>query len=247
MIIFNKIEDIRKKRGSVAVALIDPDKEHDDKLERMLDLINHSDFDIIFVGGSSIADNLFNSRLQFIKKKSDLPLIIFPGSCDQISKFADAILYLSLISGRNPQFLIEEHVKAAPIIHSLSIEAIPTAYILLDGGNRSSVQIASDTIPIPLEKHEEVLAHSLAGQFLGKIILFLECGSGAIKHASCELLQYIKPHLKIPIIVGGGIRTAESAAILSSSGADYVVIGSKIEELPHKDELYSITKAIHKG
>ena len=174
MIVFNKIEDIRKRRGSVAVALIDPDGKHDDKLIRMLSLINGCDFDIIFVGGSSISDGRFNARLELIKNNSNLPLIIFPGSCDQISRFADAILYLSLISGRNPQFLIDEHVKAAPILHKLSIEPIPTAYILLDGGNRSSVQMVSDTRPIPLEDYEMIFAHSLAGQFLGKNMLFLE-------------------------------------------------------------------------
>ena len=174
-------------------------------------------------------------------------MIIFPGSCKQISQFADAILYLSLISGRNPQFLIDEHVKSAPIIYKFSIETIPTAYILLDGGNKSSVQIASDTKPISLEDHEIILSHSLAGQFLGKLMLFLECGSGAIKHATDEIIQFIKPHIQIPIIVGGGIRTYESANMLTNAGADYVVIGSKIEELPSRKELNNITKAIHKG
>ena len=128
---------------------------------------------------------------------SNIPLIIFPGSSNQLSAHADAILYLSLISGRNPQYLIGEHVKSAPLIYNLSIETIPTAYILLESGVRSSVEVVSDTKPIPMEKHDIILAHALAGEYLGKLIIFLEAGSGARYHAACEifpshcLCQYI--------------------------------------------------------
>ena len=242
---FEKIESIRKKRGSIAVALIDPDKQFDGKLDKMVNLINECDFDIIFVGGSIIVDDRFSNRLEHIKKKSSLPLIIFPGSSAQISEHADAILYLSLISGRNPQYLIDEHVHSAPLIYSLSIETIPTAYILLEGGNQSSVEVASNTKPIEMDQHDTILAHSLAGQYLGKSLLFLECGSGAIRHAACEVINYIKPHLQIPLIVGGGIRTPKSANMLVNAGVDYVVIGTKIEELPDSVELKELTAAIH--
>ena len=176
MTIVNKINEIRKNRGGVAVALIDPDAKYENKLPTMIDIINKSDFDYIFIGGSIICDNEFDRRLAFIKKSTDLPLIIFPGSSDQISIHADGILFLSLISGRNPQYLIGEHIKSAPIIYNMSIEPIPIAYILLEGGIRSSVEIISDTKPIPMDKHEIILAHALAGQYLGKAFIFLETG-----------------------------------------------------------------------
>ena len=247
MTILNQLERNRQNRGGSAVALIDPDTKYDNKILSMINLINESDFDIIFVGGSLISDNGFNKRLELIKKHTNLPVIIFPGSSRQLSNHADAILFLSLISGRNPQYLISEHVKSAPMIHSLGIEAIPTAYILLDGGIRSSVEIVSDTKPLPMEKLDIILAHALAGQYLGKSLIFLESGSGAKEHVTCEIVSYLKPHLSIPIIVGGGVNTAESADLLVKAGADYIVTGSQIENLPNSTELIKFTQAVHQA
>ena len=247
MSIFEQLEIIRKDRGAVAVALIDPDTKHDLKLFSMINLINECDFDIIFVGGSLISDNEFDNRLKFIKDNTKLPVIIFPGSSNQLSKHADAILYLSLISGRNPRYLISEHVKSAPLIYNLSIEAIPTAYILLEGGVRSSIEIVSNTQPIPMDKHDIILAHALAGEYLGKSLIFLETGSGAKQHASCEILTYIKPHLTTPIIVGGGVNTAESADALVNAGVDYIVTGTQVEHLPSSNELFKFTQAVHQS
>ena len=245
MRLFDKLEHIRKDRGAVAVALIDPDTKNDEILLSMINLINECDFDIMFVGGSLISDNEFDRRLEFIKHNINIPLIIFPGSSNQLSAHADAILYLSLISGRNPQYLIGEHVKSAPLIYNLSIETIPTAYILLESDVRSSVEVVSDTKPIPMVKHDIILAHALAGQYLGKSLIFLESGSGAKEHASCEILSYLKPHLSIPIIVGGGVNTAESADLLVKAGADYIVTGSQIEKLPSSTELIKFTQGVH--
>ena len=245
MSLFETLEYIRHDRGAVAVALIDPDTKNDEILLSMINLINECDFDIIFVGGSLISDNEFDRRLEFIKHNINIPLIIFPGSSNQLSAHADAILYLSLISGRNPQYLIGEHVKSAPLIYNLSIETIPTAYILLDSGVRSSVEVVSDTKPIPMGKHDIILAHALAGQYLGKSLIFLESGSGAKEHATCEIVSYLKPHISIPIIVGGGVNTAGSADSLVKAGADYIVTGSKIENLPSNNELIQFTQAVH--
>ena len=245
MRLFKQLENIRRDRGAVAVALIDPDTKNDEILLSMINLINECDFDIMFVGGSLISDNEFDRRLEFIKHNTNLPLVIFPGSSDQLSEHADAILYLSLISGRNPQYLIGEHVKSAPLIYNLSIETIPTAYILLESGVRSSVEVVSDTKPIPMGKHDIILAHALAGQYLGKSLIFLESGSGAKDHATCEVVSYLKPHLSIPIIVGGGVNTAESANLLVKAGADYIVTGSLIETLPSSTELIQFTQAVH--
>ena len=247
MRLFDKLEYIRKDRGALAVALIDPDTKNDEILLSMINLINECDFDIMFVGGSLISDNDFDRRLEFIKHNTNLPLVIFPGSSNQLSAHADAILYLSLISGRNPQYLIGEHVKSAPLIYNLSIETIPTAYILLESGVRSSVEVVSDTKPIPMEKHDIILAHALAGQYLGKSLIFLESGSGAKNHVTCEILTYIKPHLTIPIIVGGGVNSAASADALVKAGADYIVTGTQLEDLPRRTELIKFTQAVHQA
>jgi len=243
---FTKLENIRDERGAVAIALIDPDIKNDNALLNMLELINESDFDAIFIGGSLISDNDFESRLKEVAKNTELPVIIFPGSSNQLSQHADAVLFLSLISGRNPQYLIGEHVKSAPIIHNMNLEAIPTAYILLDGGIRSSVEVMSNTSPIPMNKYDIILAHALAGEYLGNSFVFLESGSGAQNHAASDVVSIVSKQLNIPIIVGGGIYTSASAQSLVDSGAGYVVFGSKIEQNPSIKELRKLTNAVHK-
>ena len=245
MSIFEQLENIRNNRGAVAVALIDPDSKYDNILSPMIELINESDFDIIFAGGSMVADREFNNRIKFIKENTDLPLVIFPGSYNQISKYADAILYLSLLSGRNPQYLISDHVKSARLIHNLSLETISTAYILLDGGMQSSVERVSNTKPIPMNKHEIILEHALAGEYLGKKYIFLDAGSGAKHHITCEIISYLKSYITIPIIVGGGINTVESASRLVNSGADYIVTGTQIEHFPNNHKLIQFTNSVH--
>ena len=155
-------------------------------------------------------------------------------------------MFLSLISGRNPQYLIGEHVKSAPIIHNINLEAIPTAYILLDGGVRSSVEVMSNTSPIPMNKHDIILAHALAGEYLGNKFLFLESGSGAHNHTTSEVVSIISKQLKIPIIVGGGINTPSSAESLVDSGASYIVTGTQIEHNPSLNTLLQFTNAVHK-
>ena len=246
MKIYSILEAIRVKRGAVAIALLDPDIKSDNGLKKMMNIVNISDFDAIFIGGSLISDNEFESRIKIVKQNTDLPVIIFPGSSNQISRFADAILFLSLISGRNPEYLIGEHVKSAPVIHSIKLEPIPTAYILLEGGIRSSVEIISNTSPIPMSKHDIILAHALAGEYLGNKFLFLDSGSGAKVHAACEIISIISKQIQIPIIIGGGINTSESAGKLVSSGAGYIVTGTQIEKLPLSKTLLDFTQAVHR-
>jgi len=242
---FLKLEKIRNSRGAVAIALLDPDVKNNSELNNMVQIVNEADFDAIFIGGSFISDNEFETRIRDVAKNTDLPIIIFPGSSNQISKYAHAVLFLSLISGRNPQYLIGEQVKSAPIIHSISLEAIPTAYILLDGGIRSSVEVMSNTLPLPMNKHDIILAHALAGQYLGNKLIFLEAGSGAQNHAASDIVSIISKEVHIPIIVGGGVSTPESAHSLVSSGASYIVTGTKIEQNPSILELKEFTKAVH--
>jgi len=245
MTIFSKIENIRESRGCAAFALIAPDSKNDIDLIKMVNLINSCDFDAILVGGSLIMDHHFEERINTISNNTELPVIIFPGSSRQLSAAADAVLYLSLLSGRNPQYLIGEQVESAPIIYSLGIEPISTGYILLDGGSQTSVQIMSNTNPLPMVKRDIVLAHALAAQFLGKQLLFFECGSGSSNHAHSELVSYITSHVKIPLMIGGGVNSAGSAGDLSLAGAGYIVIGTKIETGATNHELMEITSAIH--
>ena len=242
---FSKIEKLRNTFRSIAVALIDPDCKNDSILEKKINLINKSNFDIIFIGGSLISDDRYNNRIRYIKNNSDLPIIIFPGSSNQISKYADALLFLSLISGRNPQYLIGEHVKSAPVIKSIGLETISTGYILLEGGKRSSVEIISNTLPIPSDKYDIILAHALAGQYLGNKLMFLESGSGAENHAPIEIVKLLSSQLNIPIIIGGGIRSPETAKKLSSAGANLIVAGTLLESLPKIEDLIKFTDAIH--
>ncbi len=241
---YSHLKKILSAKRCGAFALIDPDIKNDGALIETVEKINNSGFDSILVGGSLIQDNNFDARIDYIKNNTKLPIIIFPGSSKQLSGKADAILFLSLLSGRNPQYLIGEQVESAPVIHSLGLEAIPTGYILLDGGSRSSIEIISNTIPLPMNKVDIILAHALAGQYLGNKFIFLECGSGASNHASTAIIETLSSKLNIPIIVGGGITSAASAKSISNAGASFIVVGTHIENGASVEELQEITASI---
>ena len=241
---YSYLKKILSEKRCGAFALIDPDIKNEGMLLKTVEKINNSGFDAILVGGSLIQDNKFDVRIDYIKNNTDLPVIIFPGSSKQLSGKADAILYLSLLSGRNPQYLIGEHVESAPVINRLALEAIPTGYILLDGGRRSSVEIISNTSPLPMNKVDIILAHALAGQYLGNKFIFLECGSGASNHASTTIIKTLSNRLNIPIIVGGGITSAKSAKSISDAGANFIVIGTHIENGASVEELQGILASL---
>ena len=226
---FTTLQNIVKENGFVLVALIDPDKKNDSKLDRILSKINNSSFDVIFIGGSQIEDNLLESRITFIKERTSLPLISFPGSANQISSNISTMLYLNLISGRNPKYLIEEQVRGALKINKLGIETIPTAYILLDSGSQTSVSAVSNTLPLSMDNKTSILSHALAGEYMGNKLLYFDCGSGAEASIKHQLLVYIKSNINLPIIVGGGVKSYKEALELSNSGASYIVIGNALE------------------
>jgi phosphoglycerol geranylgeranyltransferase len=188
--------------------------------------------DGILVGGSFLAGVEFNEFVKKIKKYTSLPVIIFPGNSMQISSYADGILFLSLISGRNPQYLIEEQVRAAPIIKKTKLEVIPTGYILVEGGSFTSVGFMSNTFPIPQDKIELTKYHALAAEYLGMKLVYLDAGSGARKSISTQMIREIKNYISIPLIVGGGIKTPEEVVEKLKEGVNGVVIGNVLEEKP---------------
>ena len=228
--IFDKLERQRVSNGTQVLALIDPDAKNDTKLPKIMETINKSNFDGLLVGGSRIVDDNFNKRLSFIKENTDLPIVLFPGDSSQISKEAEAILFLSLLSGRNPKYLVEEQVISARKINDLKIEVIPTGYLLLKTEKKSAVEMISNTSPLEMSDTNNIIDHCLAAQYMGNKLLFLECGSNSNTSIDLSLLKEIRNKVTIPIMVGGGIKDKNMALSLAESGASYLVIGSLIEQ-----------------
>ena len=231
MSIFNKLELIRKNKGAACLALIDPESDID-LVKISLNSINQANFDAILFGGSYNGINKkFNNTFNYVKKHTSLPIILFPGSAYQVSQNADAILFLNLISGRNPKYLIEEQVKSSKFIYNINIESIPTAYIVLNSDRYvSSVSRVTHTKPLDISNIDLIISHCLAGQYMGNKFLYLEMGSGAKNHICSNLLKTISEHVKIPIIIGGGIDQNTDIQSLVHSGAGYIVIGTLIEK-----------------
>lgn len=184
----------------------------------------------ILVGGSLLYTNHFDNFVESLKKAISIPVILFPGDATQLSRHADALLYLSLVSGRNPSNLIGEHVKAAPVIRECGIEPIPTAYMLVESGAVSSVEFMSNTKPLPRHKPELAAAHALAAQYLGMSLVYLEAGSGALQSVPPEMISIVRSWVDIPIIAGGGIRDAETAVEKLKAGADIIVTGNVLQK-----------------
>ncbi|MDC1384441.1 MAG: geranylgeranylglyceryl/heptaprenylglyceryl phosphate synthase [Crocinitomicaceae bacterium] len=225
----NILNGISSKKGQIAI-LIDPEKCADtSKLSELLKKAHFANVNYLFVGGSTVSREEFINCVNFIKENSKIPLLIFPGASHQISKKADALLYLSLISGRNPDFLIGHHVLSASEVYDMDLEVLPTGYILIEGGTNSSVAYVSQTTPIPGDKMSIILNTAKAGILQGKKLLYFDAGSGAKFHVPIEVIEEINK-LNTPIIVGGGIRTLGQIQQIHTAGANIAVIGNKIEE-----------------
>ncbi|XOV68967.1 MAG: geranylgeranylglyceryl/heptaprenylglyceryl phosphate synthase [Fluviicola sp.] len=223
------LEQFSKRRGQIAV-LIDPEKVHNEEsLQALLKKASFAGVDYLFVGGSTVTREEFQFCIACIKRHSDIPLVIFPGASYQVSEQADALLYLSLISGRNPDYLIGHHVASASEVYGMQLEVIPTGYILVDGGTNSSVAYVSQTTPIPSDKHSIISRTAKAGILQGKKLLYLDAGSGAKKHVPAEIVSELSK-LNVPLIIGGGIRSIDKIQEIRDAGANVVVIGNKIEE-----------------
>ncbi len=208
--------------------LIDPDKFTQKQKDLLRNKEIMQEISAIFLGGSLIFDNIDLVALE-IKSLTNHPLILFPGSVVQLTPHVDAILFLSLISGRNPEYLIGHHVIAAPQIRRMGIEAIPTGYMLFENGSNCSVTYMSGTMPIPRMKTDIALATAIAGEMLGLKVLYLEAGSGADIPIPPEIISQIRQNISIPLIVGGGVRTKEQMNRIFDAGANLVVLGSVLE------------------
>jgi len=232
MSIYQKILLSKKNNKKIMVALLDPDSENFEELPKKIDSIEKSDIDFILVGGSTTWNNNFERFTEKVKSLSSTPVIIFPGSAEQISSAADAILFLSLLSGRNPRYLIEEQIKAASILKNINLEVIPTGYILIDGGRRTTVELVSGTRPISQDNIGKIVDTAYAAQLLGMELVYLECGSGAKFSVKEEVIKQVKAAIDIPLIVGGGIKNREEIEKKFKAGADIVVVGNVLENDP---------------
>ena len=232
MSVYQKILSSKENNKKIMVALLDPDNENFDGLPEKIDLIEKSDIDFILVGGSTTWDNNFERFTERVKSLSSEPVIIFPGSAEQISSAADAILFLSLLSGRNPRYLIEEQIKAASVLKNINLEVIATGYILVDGGRKTSVELVSGTRPISQDSINEIVDTAYAAQLLGMKLVYLECGSGAKVSVREEIIKQVKAVIDIPLIVGGGIKSRREVDKKHEAGADIVVVGNALEHDP---------------
>lgn len=225
--IYNKIIESRGKKKLFAL-LLDPDKCNPDHLHKVLHIACQGKVSMLLVGGSLVNTDI-NTFISKVKAESQVPIVLFPGNAIQFANGADAILLLSLISGRNPDFLIGNHVIVSGAIKRSGVEVIPTGYLLIDGGVHTSVQYMSNTMPIPSSKIDIAVATALAGEQLGLKMIYLEAGSGAKFPVPIEMISAIRKEINIPIIVGGGLKSPEQINSAWDAGADMVVVGNAIE------------------
>jgi putative glycerol-1-phosphate prenyltransferase len=214
------------------VVLLDPDKMRLNQIEKTVDLASECGVDYFFIGGSLVVNNMLDTLLSGIRQRCSIPMVLFPGNSFQLSYRADAILFLSLISGRNPELLIGQHVIAAPFLKMSPLQIIPTGYMLVDGGIPTSVQYMSNTNPIPAQKDDIAVCTALAGELLGLKLIYLDAGSGAINPVSEKMIEAVNGAISVPLLVGGGIRTAEKVAANLHAGADVIIVGNAIEKDP---------------
>ena len=217
-----------EKRKLLAI-LLDPDKIDWEIIDDLIIKINESPATHIFIGGSLVLSNKIDELILKIKQYCTLPIVLFPGNPSQISNEADGILFLSLISGRNPDYLIEHQVKAVPILKKTNLEIISTGYILIDGANETAVSKISQTKPIARENKREAVHTALAGEMIGNKLIYLEAGSGARLSVPREIIELVSKNIEIPLIVGGGIKSHDEIQEVYDSGADLVVIGTAFE------------------
>lgn len=228
--IYTQILSNTKKNKKQLAVLIDPDKQNTKELDGLIEKANKYKLDFWLVGGSLLVSGDLDETVKYLKNKSEIPVILFPGSPNQISKYADGILFLSLISGRNPEMLIGNHVIAAPYIKKTNLEVLSTGYLIIDAGKQTTASYISNSTPIPQNKPEIAACTALAGQYLGLKNIYLDAGSGAQQPVSNEIIKEVKKVIDIPLIVGGGIKNKNQIESAYKAGADIVVIGNALEK-----------------
>ena len=230
----------KSKNKKLFAVLVDPDKFASVEIIKTAEAAK---VDLILVGGSILTNGNFEQCIQVIKKNTSIPVIIFPGNNLQISKNADAILLLSLISGRNPDLLIGKHVVSAPVLKSSGLEILPTGYMLIESGRQTAASYMSGSTPIPSDKNDIAMCTAMAGEMLGLKLIYLDAGSGALKNVSTDMIRQVSQNVSVPLIVGGGINTVEKALQACKAGADIIVVGNAIEK--DKSLLKKIATTIH--
>lgn len=228
--IYNSITE-RKRNGKKSFAvLIDPDKVNNSNMGQLIQLSVEAKVDFFLVGGSLVISNYLDECLQLIKRSCSIPTILFPGSPSQVSKYADALLYLSLISGRNPELLIGQHVVSAPTVKKSGLEIMPTGYMVVDGGAPTTVSYISNASPLPADKNEIAVCTAMAGEMLGMQLIYMDAGSGAKRPITESMIEQVAQAIQVPLIIGGGIIEPEKAYLNCKAGADVIVVGNAIEK-----------------
>lgn len=245
MHVYQSLQEKKKGARKAFTILIDPDKISRASLYEIIQLAIDAKVDYFFVGGSLVvSDNLDDCILQ-IKQNCAIPVLIFPGSPSQVSRHADALLYLSLISGRNAELLIGQHVISAPFVKKSGLEIISTGYMVIDGGAPTTVSYISNASPIPADKSDIALCTAMAGEMLGSKLIYMDAGSGAKKPINEEMIHAVSKNIGVPLIVGGGIKDAEKAYSNCKAGADVIVIGNAFEKEPLL--IKEIAAAVHES
>jgi putative glycerol-1-phosphate prenyltransferase len=223
----------KKKKGQRSFAmLIDPDKIDTAKIDELTGLAVRAGVDYLFIGGSLVISNHLDEVVQEVRRNCEIPIILFPGTPSQVSRYADGLLYLSLISGRNPELLIGQHVISAPAVRQSGLEIISTGYMVIDGGAPTTVSYITNAAPIPADKNEIAICTAMAGEMLGMKLIYMDAGSGARYPIREEMISSVATHVHIPIVVGGGIKDPEKAYRNCKAGADIIVVGNAIEKDP---------------
>ncbi|MGD8978610.1 MAG: geranylgeranylglyceryl/heptaprenylglyceryl phosphate synthase [candidate division WOR-3 bacterium] len=224
------VHDQLSKSGRGVFALLDPDRVPIEEVGKLTKFVCDNGVKGILIGSSLLVSPHFDKFVCAVKDNTSCPVVLFPGGSHQVCPRADAIFFLSLLSGRNSEFLIGEQVKAVFLIKECNLEVIPVGYILVEAGNFTTVEYISNTKPIPRLKYEIAVAHALAGQYFGMKYIYLEAGSGAQLPVPCEMVKRVKENIDIPLIVGGGLRQGDDVKKVFDAGADFVVLGSIIEK-----------------
>ncbi len=241
--VYSSFLESRKTGRKKFAVLIDPDKVSSDSILNTVELAVKAEVDYLFLGGSLLVNDTLDVCLDIIKSSCDIPVILFPGSAMQVNPKADAVFFLSLISGRNPELLIGQHVVAAPMLKQSGLEIISTGYMLVNGGVPTTVSYISNTTPIPHDKNDIAVCTAMAGEMLGLKVLYMDAGSGAQQAIRSSMIKAVRENINLPIIVGGGITTPEKAIENCKAGADIIVVGNAIEK--DASLIMSIANAIH--